>query len=261
MTKDFVMFSSGAPRYLRRCYRVEPVKCFGIVVQLDGHPGLNQALRVVNTLVSQRVVIDRHHVSRRKAAKVTRARRSSIGRHILAEPLTKIIRPHAFGVSAVPALDVDKADHRGSDHAVVSYRVQKELKRRHANPTITGHKGHSRGKCAACTGAGNGNAGNVNTELVGFRHRPEIDRIAVCDCRGEWMLRCKTVVDRYYHGFGLFRHFQTSRMLDLKISEQKSPTVEINYRSSGFDQVPGNVQPNADGGSSIGRAGPINNVN
>src|SRR5678816_2831230 len=88
------------------------------------HPGLEQALRVVNTLVSQRIVIDRHHVSRRKATKVTRASRSSIWRHILADPLTKIIRPHAFGVSAVPALDVDKADHRGSDHAVVSYRVQ-----------------------------------------------------------------------------------------------------------------------------------------
>jgi len=50
MTKDFVMFSSGAPRHLGRCYRVEPVKCFGIVVQLDGHPGLDQALYVVNTL-------------------------------------------------------------------------------------------------------------------------------------------------------------------------------------------------------------------
>jgi hypothetical protein len=82
------MFSSGAPRHLGRCYRVETVKCFGIVVQLDGHPGLEQALRVVNTLVSQRIVIDRHHVSRRKATKVTRASRSSIWRHILADPLT-----------------------------------------------------------------------------------------------------------------------------------------------------------------------------
>ena len=127
MTKDFVMFFSGAPRHLRRCYRVETVKCFGIVVQLDGHPGLDQALRVVNTLVSQRIVIDRHHVSRRKAAKVTRARRSSIGRHLPADPLTQIMRPHVFGVSAVPALNVDKADHRWSDHAVVSYRVQEEL--------------------------------------------------------------------------------------------------------------------------------------
>lgn len=156
MTKDSVMFSSGAPRHLGRCYRVETVKCFGIVVQLDGHPGLEQALRVVNTLVSQRIVIDRHHVSRRKATKVTRASRSSIRRHIPAGPLTKIMRPHAFGVSAVPALDVDKADHRWSDHAVVSYRVQEELKRRHANPAITGHKGHSCGQCPACTGAANG---------------------------------------------------------------------------------------------------------
>src|SRR6478609_6174377 len=231
MTKDFVMFSSGAPRHLGRCYRVEPVKCSGIVVQLDGHPGLEQALRVVNALVSQRIVIDRHHVSRRKATKVTRASRSSIWRHILADPLAKIIRPHVFGVSAVPTLDVDKADHRWSDHAVVSYRVQEKLKRRHANPTITGHKGHSRGQCAAGTGAANGNAGNVNAKFVGFRHRPEIYRIAACDCRGERMLRRQTVVDRYYHGFGLFRHFETSGMLDLKISEQKSPTVEINYRS------------------------------
>src|SRR3954453_14601641 len=205
MTKDFVMFSSGAPRHLRGCYRVETVKCFGIVVQFDGHPGLDQALRVVNTLVPQRIVIDRHHVSRGQATKVTRASRSSIWRHIPADPLTQIMRPHVFGVSWVPARDVDKADHRWRDHAVVSYRVQEELKRRHANPTITGHKSHSRGKCAACTGAGNGNAGNVNTEFVGFRHRPEIYRIAVCDCRGEWMLRRKTVVDRYYHGFGLFR--------------------------------------------------------
>src|SRR6185369_11307073 len=104
MTKDFVMFSSGAPRHLRRCHLVEPVKCFGIVVQLDGHPGLDQALCVVNALVSQRIVIDRHHVSRWKATKVTRTSRSSIGRHIPAGPLTKIMRPHAFGVSAVPAL-------------------------------------------------------------------------------------------------------------------------------------------------------------
>src|SRR6476646_350995 len=106
MTKDFVMFSSGAPRDLGGCHRVEPVKCFGIVVQFDGHPGLDQALRVVNTLVLQRVVIDRHHVRRRKAAKVTRARRSGIGRHLPAGPLTQIMRPHAFGGSAVPALDV-----------------------------------------------------------------------------------------------------------------------------------------------------------
>jgi hypothetical protein len=29
MTKDPVMFSSGAPRHLGRCYRVETVKCYG----------------------------------------------------------------------------------------------------------------------------------------------------------------------------------------------------------------------------------------
>jgi hypothetical protein len=50
-------------------------------------------------------------------------------------------------------------------------------------------------------------------------------------------------------------------MFELKISEYKSPTVEINYRSSGFDLVPGNIQPNADGGRAIGRANPINDVN
>jgi hypothetical protein len=49
------MFSSGAPRHFGRCHHVEAVKCFGIVVQLDGHPGLEQALRLVNTLVSQRI--------------------------------------------------------------------------------------------------------------------------------------------------------------------------------------------------------------
>src|SRR5258708_36089694 len=165
------------------------------------------------------MVSDRIREGGGRAVRVTRATRRNLGPHAPAGPLTKIIRPHAFGVSAVPALDVDKADHRWSDHAVVSYRVQEELKRRHANPAIAGHKGHSCGQCAACAGAANGHAGNVNAEFVGFRHRPEIYRIAVGDGRGERMLRCKTVVDRYYHGFGLFRHFETSRMLDLNISE------------------------------------------
>ena len=40
-----------------------------------------------------------------------------------------------------------------------------------------------------------------------------------------------------------------------------TPLALINTKGSGFDQVPGNVQPNADGGRAIGRADPINNVN
>jgi hypothetical protein len=50
-------------------------------------------------------------------------------------------------------------------------------------------------------------------------------------------------------------------MFELKITEYKRPTVEINYPSSGFDALPGNVQPNPDCGGAIGRADPINNVN
>jgi hypothetical protein len=53
MTKDFVMFSSCAPRHFGRCYRVETVKCYSKRAIAGAYPIDNVNLWVGQRMKSQ----------------------------------------------------------------------------------------------------------------------------------------------------------------------------------------------------------------
>ena len=224
----------------------------GELVELDGDAGLQEAQRVENAFVSQRIVLGRRDVGRRKPRKVGGPGGGGIGRHVGRMGARPEIRlPTQHGQGPVPQRRVDEGAHRRRLQSVVELGDVQHLEAERRAAEITGQQGRRRGQPASGTGAEQRQAGRIDPELVGRPGEEHQRAVAVVQAGRERVLGSQPVLDRDHHRSRLDRRGGRARMLGLDAADDEPAPVDHQHTGHGLRTALGPVDPHADVGITL----------